>query len=272
MVGFYWHKGGVMRWLSRTIIIVVVTLLALEVVLRLFVGVLSDPFGAYTYYRTQAQIRHTPGVYQFETWALTYNDDMTRAVPQTETRRDCTIAFVGDSVTFGQSVNDHEAFPAIAAGELPDVTVINAGFMGFDIHDVERRMGEIEADGYIYLIIANDALDRGWRLRVPASGLLSHTVAHWHYFRSVTFYSAPNNVPAFEQAYGRIAARDNVLTFAFTEADAVLPLDEQTVRIGSRNTLPVISLADGHPNVDGQRDIWNRMQPAALAFVQSICN
>src|SRR5688572_13884306 len=112
--------------MRRAVIAVLLTFLAtlafIEGGLRLF-----DPLGArrylddaalYVYVHRARGYVMLPGVYQFSNWQVTILSDTSRAVPATNTSAPCTLALIGDSVTFGQGVSDGDTWANLMAKEL----------------------------------------------------------------------------------------------------------------------------------------------------------
>lgn len=239
-----------------------------------------DPLGAVTYDHDLAAlfpisepdatgIRYLPGRYTLWGYTLTIGHDGLRIVPHTAFS-DCTIATVGDSLTFGMGVNDAETFTNSLAQHIP-AHWVNAGIPGYSAVNVERQIGAVEADGYIWLIIGNDDEDvtlyQGYRQTRRLTGL-SSTVN----FLLRRSYPAPN-IERFRAGADAILARDNVLGFVFegqrltelvqTYYPQVIVLPQYT---------GIISRADMHPNAAGHQQIADAMLPYVIEFVEGICD
>ncbi len=101
-----------MRRIVRILIFGMLLAGTLELALRLF-----DPWGAWhlaqdlqSFYgnlRTDDVRGYVYGRFQYSNWSATVARRTTRLVPDTHSSP-CTLVFLGDSVTFGQGVNDSE--------------------------------------------------------------------------------------------------------------------------------------------------------------------
>jgi hypothetical protein len=144
----------------------VATVVLVEGGLRLF-----DPWGAWRYFgdlravfaaysEPSREYAIAPGIYTFSNWEAVILPDGTRRVPDTA-QTDCTIALVGDSVTFGLGVSDADTWANVAARELPAVHIVNAGVPAASIGTVAAEIRRTPADGYVYLMIDNDDAPEG---------------------------------------------------------------------------------------------------------------
>jgi hypothetical protein len=93
------------------------------------------------------------GRYLFSNWSATIN----QGARYTETQnRECTLGFMGDSVTFGLGVSDNQTWVNLIALRYPDIQILNYALPGYNSSDVLESITRRSLDGYIYLIIGND--------------------------------------------------------------------------------------------------------------------
>ncbi|MEO1439550.1 MAG: hypothetical protein AAFV33_04050, partial [Chloroflexota bacterium] len=239
-----------------------------------------------------------PGRHNFGHWQATVDDDRHRVLPDANDG-DCTIAFVGDSVTFGYGVGDSAAWVNLLAAEF-DATFINAAVPGYNYDQIEATFNTREADGYVYLMIVNDAstyvvLDfqfiegappppRGIRPFVQ-NRLLRATysyVTYWRFQRSrplrtVNVQVAPAEIdaasmqPFFEQLEPAIT-RDDVLVFGFDDTWLSQMTHEQFPQMVliPRFTNP-ISVSDTHPDATGNIEIADAVRGPLTELVTRVC-
>jgi hypothetical protein len=124
-----------------------------------------DPLGISQYVYELSQIVTIPneegytleeGRVQFRHWGYTIDSQGDRVLPPPAADAACVIAFVGDSNTFGQGVDDTETFAYELAVRYPDVRFINTGKIAYNIENVRRAIDGHQADGYFYFISNND--------------------------------------------------------------------------------------------------------------------
>lgn len=203
-----------------------------------------------------------PGTYDNGDWHYTVLADGTRRVPESSADGQCTLAFVGDSVTFGWGVNDEDTFASVVASARPEWRVLNYGVAGYNRGDIQRLLQTLDVDAVVWLTIEND--DGGdlasqiYGGSDPATGLLLE-----QYGRGLQQTIARNQ-------QGPVVASDAYITLAkevladgvqiFSFADNPLPAG-----IPGVHWLPApthtISRGDPHPNAQGHREIAEAMLP-----------
>jgi len=287
-------------------VLVLVTVLVMlgvfEVLLRT-----TDPLGIYalvTTLRITSQHMDTadprgfglpPGDYQFPGWSMTINDRRNRATPAAQTDA-CKIVFIGDSVTIGQSVQDDEVWVNLLAAEA-EAEFANAAFMGFNIDHIANTLDHRQANGYVYLMIGNDASEQvpfepqeavGGLPGFVQNRLLRATYAYMVLLRSgsLTARGAPDEPDAplskgptdaeytrFRAVFDPIANRDDVLVLGFNGE----PLIERVVIDYPSRVVTVdrftefVSWIDVHPNPAGNRQLAANAQGPIEAFIERIC-
>lgn len=231
-----------------------------------------DPQGAVRYfadwYGLQAHAtpavdgyRYSPGSIALIQYTVTITDEGLRAVP-TSRGGACRIAFIGDSVTFG--LNNPVSFVDLLAPEI-NATVINAGIPGYNIGNIAREINAVHANGYIWLIFANDAQPAAqWSPPPPLPPALIL------YQRLHSASTPGSDTATFERLLTPMLARHDVLAFVFNGGAVSV-----VAQIHGAVVIPLythrISAADGHPTTEGAQQIAASMHDRVVVFTQSIC-
>lgn len=267
-----------MRYIKRCFplfAVLLTTWLMLDILL-----LIADPLGVWDYLHskyvlatvttvTDIGYTYTDGVYIMPRWVATIENG-NRMTPDTNIQATCTVAAVGDSVTFASGIQDNETWVNRLALALPGVAFVNAGKPAYNITNVHRTIESMEADAFIYLIISNDDLQTaifkpennlGLRYRDPL-------LAYLTYFTWMKIASPPYTIDAenFDSELSALANRDDVYLFALAENDlhtrheaiTVLPVNRSAYRL---------SVADGHLNADGNQAIADAMLP----YLDDVC-
>lgn len=71
-----------------------------------------------------------------------FDDHSRRVTPGAPSRGDLLLLFFGDSVTFGEGVNDDETLPFYVSQAAPSVAVYNYGFKGYGPQQMLARLEE----------------------------------------------------------------------------------------------------------------------------------
>lgn len=210
-------------------------------------------------------IRYLPVPYDLEMYTLTIGLDGLRVVPNTRFSR-CRIAFIGDSVTFGMGAS--ETFVNLLAQDMKAM-VINAGLPGYNVENIALELQTIQADGYIWLIIQNDAEPMAtyqqYEPLPPATALYL-----------INLYPRSERIPDTDYLFtyaDTIFAHENLLAFIF--ADERLT-ERMTERYPQIIVLPQytgkVSRFDRHPNNAGMAEIAAAMLSYIIEFVEGICD
>lgn len=228
---------------------------------RLFSGYVASP-RAYALY---------PGEYQFTNWAAHIGKDHNRSVPDSKAS-DCTIAFLGDSVTFGFGVNDADTFANQIAQQL-DARIINTALLGYNSVNVRLTIADTPADGYVYVVISNDdEPTHAWVNRHPTPlDLGSPDVFGVHYNGLILrFGDVQHDRARFLADLDAMRSRGNVLFVSFEAASgwyAQLPPDVIRIPFWTR----AVSFIDGHPNAEGHAEIAAALMPYVSEFEARVC-
>ena len=250
-----------------------ISLVSVEILIRSV-----DPSGGYVYFSDLRLARRAtiadddlgaaflPGFYAMSSWAFEIGADGYRKTPNAPINAGCTVAIIGDSVTFGLGVDDGETYTALLQAGYPDVRLINAGMNGYNAGNFGPVADATPADGYVYYHIPNDAQPRKeWRPEQPAPLLWGWRV----YLGSATPATAPDVDPALRaERYGDFLDRDNLLILTpnhdqwLIEAHGAIPVPMWT----SYN-----SLRDHHPDALGHQQIADSIRGYVDGFIQEIC-
>lgn len=272
------------RLIIRLIILVILTLGLVEGLLRLF-----DPWGVlhYSYDITlffqnvePAPGRNfisLPGIYQYSNWKATVLPDGSRFVPDTNPSAQCRIALLGDSVTFGHGVSDNVTWANLLARDFPTVHIINAGVDTYNIEDVWGTLRTVPANGYLYLLIDNDADPefpfQNWNSGVNLPAILQYYrwIQIWRdvqHYPQVQVYAELDN---FYVTLDKLAARTDTLIvgFPFPLTDMAKKRDPNIVTI--QRWTHNVSVIDQHPNVEGSREIAEEVKPIFETLVRKVC-
>lgn len=258
------------RGCIASLLTLIITLLLIDFGLSLF-----DPLGVKTYFYDLDQLFANAaldakrgytiraGAYQFRHWQATILNDTTRLVPASrESGKLCRIVFVGDSVTFGHGVNDDQTWVNLVSQDYPNVTFINAGVNGYNASNVLATVQQIEADGYFYTLIDNDASAAPLVPRQP-----QYPSASALYFG--VLFRRPVDVPnlvLFDDALAGLK-RENVVIVGFTGDPLAARANVPTVPRWTHR----ISAFDPHANVQGNREIAEALRPFVDRLVASTC-
>lgn len=260
---------------SRALVQVAATLFFLELLLRLF-----DPAGvryynegthfmaAMQHQRGEFYLLPVTGRYEFSEFSATITAQG-RAVPDT---RNCTIAAIGDSVTFGYGVNDAETWVNLLAREFPQVHFINAGVPGYNSRHILRSMTTLDTNGYLYLVSKNDALRITFRASTTYVDYVPYLTLYGVHLRGLWAGEGEGDVGAFLVDLEAIMNQGEVQLFAFEPA-ALHRLRSAGYAvvytpIGNRDR---VSGVDPHPNAEGHRKIASAMLPQVGELIERVC-
>lgn len=250
----------------------IISLIGLEGLLRLV-----DPLGVWVYsmdvYRHnlatqphESGYRLKAGFYDWASYDVTILADGTRLVPANQADSDCTIAAIGDSFTFGHSVNDAETFTNRLA-EHVRAHWLNTGRQGYAVDNVRRLQSTYPADGYLYFIVSNDGLQPISR---PTETHIPRALEAY-----INWYAQTSRNPQADVSYfmATLAQFDLDTTLLVGFARDVLA--QTAIRTYSgvliASDYPKVSKGDGHPNAEGHQQIASALLPYIKSFTQSMC-
>ncbi len=256
-----------------------VSILLLEAVLRI-----ADPIGSRAYFSDQIILLNraipderrgyvlSSGNYVLSNSTVRIEQESVRAVPDTNMSADCTIAAVGDSATFGHGVSDVDTWVNRLAQQFPDVRFMNAGLNGYNSGNIRATIDAIKADGYIYLLIGNDAEKSvawlpSWQTAEPSSGVSIFLQSTYNRNRAYK-----NEWVGFEEDVDAFVGINTLLMFAI-DGDR---LTEWTIaRYPQVIVIPKWtynnSVADTHPNATGHLQLAEHMQPYVDDLITAVC-
>lgn len=266
------------RLLIRLLSVLAIAPLLLEGTLRLF-----DPWRVgnlladlrhldLSYVASEARGYLLPsGHYQFSNWQADILPDSTRDVPSTNDQAACTVVLLGDSMTFGMDVNDGDTWASLIARQLPNVHLINAGLIGYNLPEILKNYRAFpQADAYLYVLYADDPRPSNWTRRPPDANL-SYTLA---YLNVLTDYAAPLPPATWDSFY---RALDGLL------ADPRMTLvtwdgsfgQQVKAHVNRLNLIPMfthrVSASDGHPSAAGHAEIAAAILPIVSEAVAERC-
>lgn len=214
-----------------------------------------------------------PGTHSWHFYDVTILEDFSRYVPDTNVNADCTIATIGDSVTFGFGVNDSETWVNLLAREYPTVHFINPARGDYSAANIALLKADTRANGYIWLIIGNDAetpyiysgvLPSYWY--PPATKIY----LHWLTNRNKPLINRESDNAIYWQSVGQIIT-DNIIVFGFNND----PLAIETSEVYNVHLIDAwttnVSFVDGHPNVQGHQQIAESLNPSVTRFIAQQC-
>jgi hypothetical protein len=259
-----------MKRKTRHILIYILLCIAFPLLLLDFLLYYFDPAGVVAYYADFADLQShslpAPDGARYRRYSVTIGLDGFRAILNNRGGQ-CRIAFLGDSVTFGMGADI--SFVDLLAPNI-DATMINAGIPGYSAANVLAELDTIPADGYVWLIVANDDEPRAvWR--ESAGGLPSATALYLSWLFPFEETAAVNE-SRFTNDADKILARDDVLSFVFAGQRLTKLAQERYPQV---RLIPpytgVVSHYDRHPSPEGARQIADHLRPYVLSFVQQKC-
>lgn len=216
---------------------------------------------------------NAPGVYVYSSWTVHINRYGQRLVPATHPAG-CRIALLGDSVTFGYGVSDDQTWANQLALDFPGVQIINTGVNGYNTEQVAAAHQLTPAEGYLYLLINNDAdPPLHWQpsedTPVPYQfGDAFRTYWYvWDTRHQGQVYTQPD-YSRFTPALIRLKQSLNVQIIGFDH-------DPLADRAGV-TTIPywthANSYTDGHANAAGNQQIAAELHPYIAQMVKGDCH
>jgi hypothetical protein len=215
-----------------------------------------------------------PGEYQIRGNTVTIDSAGNRQLPARYSN--CTIAFIGDSFTFGWGVSDNEAFPHLIAEMRPEVQFINTAKPGYNAVNLQRSFEHWSADAYIYTGNYNDLVHNTAYPNASYMPQIEHLALRAYSSFMHRQQRQKNDVPTqtekkrYDKMLSTIESMDNVLV-AFT--------DQHTAQVASRRLngiiimpdVTTISIADGHPDVAGHEIYAQKFLPQVDQLISENC-
>lgn len=245
-----------------------------------------DPLGIATYVHDINTIVTLPnaegytlaaGRHELRHWSYTIGADSGRVMPPAPEAA-CVIAFVGDSVTFGQSVNDNDTFAYRLAAVRPRIRFANRGKIAYNIANVVESIAAYPADGYVYLLTDNDD-GTAWRLPASEYGVPRVTPAPRlasSYYLAALWASAepPIRDPDFWTQLASLSAREDVIIAALGSplGDEAAARHPSITRIDTYGREQFVSAIDHHPNPTGHQWIADRIESWVDGLAGRVCD
>ncbi len=255
----------------------------------IFVGLVAeiyfryvDPDGLYHYLSVWENLPVEPaphgyvfkqGVYNLGRWQVTINADGFRHLDTKESN--CKIALIGDSVTFGWGVSDGLIWAQLLANEA-DATILMRSHPSYNIDNIKAVYGELEAlgdiDGYIYLMVANDAqgavsADRFDEYATKRTALEYRFLYMQRVANRVT---PPENIPHFKEQFMQMTS-DKMLTIGVQSSAPFIQAVQDITPYWIVPSMHTVSLSDGHANAEGNAEMYAQIRTYALPFIEAVC-
>lgn len=264
------------RLIVSTSWVILVTAFLLEATLRLI-----DPFGAYAYRSAWETLRtrpdtfgytFVPDTYHLRGWSATINADGYRAMNSATS--DCDIAVIGDSATFGWGVNDSDTWVQLLADSTPLVHFDNYGLPAYNIGNISALYASLRDssmyDGYIYLIVPNDAQKDATYTRPSAEPMTAIEYYLASYNVEQSRGKVPEDIARFRTLFNAMKA-DNMLSMRL-ENNSVFYNAIADIAPLSVGYTHKVSKADPHANAEGNAELYAQIEPLALPFIDKVCN
>jgi hypothetical protein len=244
-------------------------------------GIVSSVHGNHSFHAVMQPdptgYRLATGTHRFHDYTATILADGSRAIPATNGNAECTLATIGDSMTFGQGVNDADTWVNLLAEQYPDVHFANPSRPDYSAVNVTALKQAYPADGYIWLLIYNDAIEPYVYSGVqPAYPYPPATTLYRAWFvnqfrGAATQGTRQTDMQAYWQAVNTIAD-DNVLIAGFAEDELAMTTAMQYPVILLPAYTAFVSPVDRHPNAEGHRQIADSLLPYLTPFIEMVCN
>ncbi len=252
------------------------TTFLLEVMLR-FV----DPYGAYAYRSAWETLRtrpdtfgytFVPDVYHLKAWSVSINAQGYRQLDSALS--DCNIALIGDSATFSWGVNDSDTWAQLLADNTPLVHFYNYGLPAYNIGNISALYASLRDssvfDGYIYLIVPNDAQKDATYTRTSAEP----KTAIGYYLTAYNIEQSRGKVPEDIERFRRLFTAmqsDNLLSMRLENNSAFYSAiaDIAPLSVGYTHK---VSKADPHANKEGNVELYAQIKPLADDLIKRVCS
>lgn len=194
-----------------------------------------------------------------------------RRVPDTNNDADCTIAFIGDSLTFGTGVTDEETFVNQLALRFPDTRFINVARHGYNIGNISALYETVVADGYVWLLIDNDALPDATSPPVRTGSNIPATAI---YLLWIVRGAPPQPQPDYPHFFAGLPMlmQEDVLIAGFQHHPLAIAVQSQFPIVLLPPYTYQVSWIDAHPDKRGHQQIAAGLHPALAYFVEGRCH
>jgi hypothetical protein len=264
-----------LKSISIALVLFAVTLLLIEPALRIV-----DPLGGYRYYSDLSRLfagyvvsergySMYPGMYQFSNWDALIERSGNRHTPDSRAGG-CTLAFLGDSVTFGFGVSDAETFVNLLAQQT-DARLLNTAIPAYNSANILKTLHTTPAAGYVYVIISNDDEPTKTRTnRYPVASVFQQN-SIMVYVDALTHLGgdAERDIDRFNADMAALD-RPDVLRVAFRDPlnwYQTLPDDVVLLPMWTHGN----SVIDGHPDKVGHAEIAQHLAPYVSDFAARLC-
>lgn len=263
------------RLIIRLLVGLIIFLLGMEVLLRLF-----DPLGMryfqnlqylYNYYESSPTriFELKAGDYTLNGWLVRELANGQRNVPDNPGGA-CTLVFVGDSVTWGEGVDDSATWVNLVARQLSSVNVIDAASLFYNSENVRGSIKDYpDAQAFIYFISNNDP-EVTFKIPhiVPGGSALSYYLLYL--LDTSGGYHPSSDYPRFWSDLDMMQADPRLTFVAFDQPFSRDLAIRYPVRL-----IPLythwLSYVDTHANAEGNQQIAAAMLPIVQAVVKDKC-
>lgn len=251
-----------MKIAKRVLYVVLLVVVSTELVLR------ADPFGVLRYLEFGASVQSdghvlSKQVIPINNGVITVLDSGARYVPDSGAG-DCKMAVVGDSMSWGWSVDDHATWVNLVAQELPSVEIVNYAVPGYNVQDAYQTiLNYPEYDGYIYLYFENDnEINMTVGAKASWSAILTHL--------SIAMVKPDIRIIPDVDVVNILKGMDRTFTFTFDR-----PISARIARLFPMTVIPfytsMISKRDWHPDDAGHRQIYEDIREPLIAYITNTC-
>ncbi len=268
--------------MKRTLIIITWFMAALTILLELTLRYV-DADGLYGYLSAWETLKvkeashgylFVPDTYHLKTWDVTIDSDGFRHI---NTRiSDCNIALIGDSVTFGWGVSDGKIWAQLLADNT-DATIIMRAQPSYNIDNIRAVYDELSAlggiDGYIYLMVANDA-----QKAVTAERFKEYrdkrTAIEYRFLylqRTANRVTPPEDIPHFREQYALMNS-DKMLTIGVQSNAPFIQTVQDITPYWINPSNKTVSRIDGHANAEGNAELYAQIKPYADDLIKKVCD
>ncbi len=258
---------------------VILTLLGLsELSLRYI-----DPDGLYGYLSAWETLKvmpsshgylFVPSTYHLRAWDVTIASDGFRHIDTVKS--DCKVALIGDSVTFGWGVSDGAIWAQLIADNT-DATILMRSQPSYNIDNIKAVYDELSAlgdiDGYIYLMVANDAQNAVQAERFKEYDIERTAIEYrlLYLMRRTNLVTPIEDIPHFRDTHAQMTG-DNLITIGVQSNAPFIQAVQDITPYWINPSIHTVSRADGHANAQGNGELYAQIAPVALPFIDKVCN
>ncbi len=262
------------KYIIQFLVGVLFLLLSSEVYLRYV-----DSDGLYHYLSAWEHLQIEPaphgyvfkqGDYDLKRWQATIGADGFRHLNTKQS--DCSIALIGDSMTFGWGVNNDQTWAQLLANEA-NATILMRSQPSYNIGNIKAVYDNVQADGYIYLVFQNDGEpDTKYQayqgLFGVAKSALQYRIEYLQYVERKR--QTISDVPRFLDLLGQMQS-DKMLVMGVDSNHPFIQAIHTSIPYWITPSRHVVSRTDGHANAEGNAEMYEQIRTYALPFIEAVC-